>query len=292
MRATYRNDEDVARLHIESLLARHRERVEAIQGRLGRIYVRRVARSLAGQAALGGAVLVVVAAAAAAESVLGILREGVATAALLGAWAMAALAYAAGRKLAAGRLRRALSREIERSGDVHADRARLEASAPEARVRCMIDAEERRSVALPLAGFAVLAPLTLHLVVYCLVSGWSLPWSALLEGFDGWVCLSLAIVGHVHVIVAYLAFRYARALHEAPTRVLADDPPPGALRALGYATLAACIPGLIFFVIPPILVAVTGAFVVPAFVLARERLLEERRWLDAQRDMAAAGRAR
>jgi hypothetical protein len=88
-------------------------------------------------------------------------------------------------------------------------------------------------------------------------------------------------VGHAHVVVAYLAFRHARALHEAPTRVLAEAPPPGALRALGYATLAGCIPGILFLVIPPILVAVTGAFVVPAFVVARERLLEERRSLDA-----------
>ncbi|WP_437730792.1 hypothetical protein [Sorangium sp. So ce1335] len=281
MKATYRNDEDVARYHIESLLAGHRERIEAIQGRLGRIYVRRAARSLAGQVALGGAALVAVGAAATAPSIVGALHFGIATTALLGAWAMAALAYVAGRRLAVARLQRALSREVERSGDVHADRARLEAAAPEARVRAMIDAEERRSVALPLAGFAVLAPLTLHFAVYCVALGGSLEWSARIELFDRWIRMSLGIVGHVHVVVAYLAFRYARRLHETPTRVLVADPPPGALRALGYATLASLIPGATLFMLPPIVVAVTGAFVVPSFVLARHRLLEERRSLDA-----------
>ncbi|MGK3992085.1 hypothetical protein [Sorangium sp. So ce1024] len=281
MKATYRNDEDVARYHIESLLARHQERVEAIQERLGRVYVHRVARSLAGQAALGGAVLVAMAAAATSRSLLGVLDEGAATATLLAAWAMVALAYVTGRRLAVRRLQRALSREVERSGDVHADRARIEAAAPEARVRRMIDAEERRSVALPLAGFALLAPLSLHLVLYFLVSGWSLSWSALLASFDVWIWLSLALVGHVHLVVAYLAFRYARRLHETPTRVLADQPPPGALPALGYAALASVIPGGVLFMIPPLVVVVTSAFVVPAFVLARHRLLEERRALGA-----------
>ncbi|WP_438014414.1 hypothetical protein WMF18_26320 [Sorangium sp. So ce315] len=88
-------------------------------------------------------------------------------------------------------------------------------------------------------------------------------------------------MGHVHVVVAYLAFRYARTLHDTSTRVLADAPPPGALRALGYATLASLIPGVMLFAIPPVVVAATGAFVVPAFVLARHRLPEERRSLDA-----------
>ncbi|XXY52138.1 hypothetical protein WME91_13430 [Sorangium sp. So ce269] len=280
MRATYRNDEDVARLHIESLLARHRRQVEALPEHLPRLYRRRVARSLAGQVALVGAILVLVTAAAPYFPDLGDLLPGAVTAALLAPCAVAACAYLAGLYLADARLRRALSSEVQRSGDVHADRARLEVAAPEARVRSMVDAEERRSVALPLAGFVVLAPLLLHLVVYRLL-GWSLAWSELLIGFDWWIRLSVTIVGHVHAVAAYLAFRYARKLHQTSTRGLADDPPPGALRALGYATLASVIPGVALWLLPTIVVALTGAFVMPAIAFARDRLLEERRQLGA-----------
>ncbi|WP_437574096.1 hypothetical protein [Sorangium sp. So ce887] len=277
MRATYRNDEDVARLHIESLLARHREQVDAIPESLRRLYGRRVARTLAGQVALGGAVLVILA--AAAPPLLGVLDDGAATTALLAAWATSALAGVAGRELADGRLRRALSREIQRSGDVHADRARIEAAAPEARVRGMIDAEERRSVALPLAGFVALAPLTLHFVIYCCFEGWYATLSGLTEDFDSWVRASLVLVGHVHALMAYLAFRHARAIHEASTRDLAAGAPKGAVRALGYATLASLLPGGIL-VLPPLLVLATGAAILPVFALARGRILAERRLIE------------
>lgn len=283
MRATYRNDEDVARLHIESLLARHRRQVEALPEHLPRLYRRRVARSLAGQVALGGTIPVLVTAAAPYLPGLGDLRPGAVTAALLAPCAVSACAYLAGLRLADARLRRALSLEVQRSGDVHADRARLEAAAPDARVRGMVDAEERRSVALPLAGLVVLAPLLLHLVVYRLLgwSSWSVTWSELFDRFDGWIRISVAIVGHVHAVAAYLAFRYARTLRQTSTRDLADDPPPGGLRALGYAVLASAIPGVAFFLLPTLVVALTGAFVMPAFALARDRLLQERRQLGA-----------
>lgn len=277
MRATYRDDEDVARLHIESLLARHREQVDAIPESLRRLYGRRVARTLAGQVALGGAALVVMA--AAAPPLLGVLDDGAATIALLAAWATSALAGLAGRELADGRLRRALSREIQRSGDVHADRARIEAAAPEARVRGMIDAEERRSVALPLAGFVALAPLTLHFVIYCCFEGWYATLSGLTEDFDGWVRAALVLVGHVHALIAYLAFRYARAIHAASTYELAAGAPKGAARALGYATLASLLPGGILL-LPPLLVLATGAAFLPVFALARGRILAERRLIE------------
>ncbi|WP_437500116.1 hypothetical protein [Sorangium sp. So ce1099] len=280
MRATYRNDEDVARLHIESLLARHRRQVEALPEHLPRLYRRRVARSLAGQVALGGATPVLVTVAAPRFPDLGDLLPGAVTAALLASCALAACAYLAGLYLADARLRRALSLEVQRSGDVHADRARLEAAAPDARLRSMVDAEERRSVALPLTGFVVLAPLLLHLVVYRLL-GWSLPWSELFVGFDWWIRASVATVGHVHAVAAYLAFRYARKLRQTATRDLADDPPPGAFCALGYAVLASALPGVALFSLSTIVVALTGASIMPAFAFARYRLLEERRQLGA-----------
>lgn len=278
MRATYRNDEEVAHLHIESLLARHREQVDAIPEHLRRLYARRVARSLAGQVALCGAVLVIVA--AAAPPMLDVLDDGAATFALLAAWATSALACVTGRQLADGRLRRALSREIQRSGDVHADRARIEAAAPEALVRRMIDAEERRSVALPLAGVVVLAPLTLHFVIYCCISGWYLTWSDLSEGFDGWVRLSLVLVGHAHAFMAYHAFRHARAIHQASTFELAAGAPLGAVRALVYTTLASLLPGGIYLLIPPLIVLATGAVILPVFALARRRVVAERHLIE------------
>ncbi|WP_437666152.1 hypothetical protein [Sorangium sp. So ce1182] len=285
MRATYRNDEDVARLHIESLLERHRAQVDALPEHLRRIYGRRVARSLAGTVALGGALTAAVLSAAgviAREVQPSSDARGAGTVALLAAWAAVAIAYAVGRLLARAKLRDALAREVRRSGDVHSDRARLEAAAPDERARALVEEEERRSIALPLAGVAVLAPLSLHLAFHVLRFAASSDLGRLLVDFDGWIVLSLVLVGHVHAIVAYLSFSYARKLRESSMDELIATPPPGGPRALGIAILASLIPGAILVLLPPILVAVTGALVLlPAFHAAYQCVLCERRQLSA-----------
>ncbi|WP_437759030.1 hypothetical protein [Sorangium sp. So ce1389] len=286
MRATYRDDEDVARLHIESLLERHRAQVDALPEHLRRIHGRRVARSLAGAVALGGALTAAVLSAASviADDVqVPIVARGVGTVALVGAWAAVAIAYAVGRLLARAQLRDALAREVRRSGDVHSDRARLEAAAPEARARALVEEEERRSVALPLAGFAVLAPLSIHLAFHVLRCSAMPDLVHQLLDFDGWIVLSLILVGHVHAIVAYLSFSYARRLRESSMDELIATPPPGGPRALGIAILASLFPGAILVLVPPILVALTGALVLlPAFHAAYRRVLHERRQLSAR----------
>ncbi|AUX41745.1 uncharacterized protein SOCE26_031680 [Sorangium cellulosum] len=293
MRATYRDDEDVARLHIESLLERHRAQVDALPEHLRRIHGRRVARSLAGAVALAGALVV------AAVSAIGVVVNDVMNllaahssggmVALLAAWAAVAIAYALGPRLARAKLHDALACDVRRSGDVHGDRARLEAAAPEARVRALLDDEEHRSIVLPLAGFVVLAPLSLHLVFHAVRYGATaamnhplIAFDRWIAEFDRWIVLSMVLVGHVHAIVAYLSFRYARALHEGTTKTLVAAPPPGGVRALGIAVFASLFPGGLLGLMLPLIVAATGALVLlPAFHLARARLLDERRQLAA-----------
>lgn len=124
-------------------------------------------------------------------------------------------------------------------------------------VRRLMDRLERASVIWPLVGASLLLPLTAHLLVTApsALSGSE----AFLRGLDGWIALSLAVVGHAHLLVAWRARRVGQALLRGePTDVVLN-----ALKTTGWAALLACVPGLLFLALPPLIVGVTGALVLP-----------------------------
>jgi hypothetical protein len=133
---------------------------------------------------------------------------------------------------------------------------------------------ELGSVAWPLAGLAMLAPLTLH----ALVSG-----ATGLAHFSDWIVMSVHWVGHAHLALALMAWRFARIIRRSQT---AELPQAGSgWTALLVATGAAVVPGIFLLALPPVLVFVTGAAFVPAsFILARRAVALERGrlapWLD------------
>lgn len=98
------------------------------------------------------------------------------------------------------------------------------------------------SLAWPLAGLALLLPLSLHSLVM-LGSG--------ARELDEWVGLSWAIVGHVHVALAGMAAWRMR-------RLVRGEPALSAAAIYGISVGVAMVPGAIFLLIPPLLVAATG----------------------------------
>lgn len=104
---------------------------------------------------------------------------------------------------------------------------------------------------LPVLAIALLAPLTLHLLVAVLSNADDL------RSFDSWVGLSLGITGIAHVVFAALSVRRARQLVRGATTVISP------LRIYGLTFAASCVPFAVLFMIPPGLVALTGLPILP-----------------------------
>jgi len=68
---------------------------------------------------------------------------------------------------------------------------------------------ERAATAVPMMALALLLPLTIHFIVYAGIAGASGRVDT--YAFDKWIAISLVIVGHCHLILAYLCWRFARA---------------------------------------------------------------------------------
>src|SRR5262249_7999337 len=86
------------------------------------------------------------------------------------------------------------------SGNVHADIARLESEHPVAALAARAERLERASIGWSLAAIALLAPLSIHLVV----AGF---WAR--GHFDRWMLISYIIVGHAHLFLVICAIRLA-----------------------------------------------------------------------------------
>ena len=120
------------------------------------------------------------------------------------------------------------------------------------------------SVVVPTVGIALLLPLTLHLVVW-VVLAW-LDHEPRLDSFDRWAAISIALVGHTHVVLALLAgFRASQLVKgRRPIRICT-------------IYLTCVVISLVPFIVPAVVVAVTGLPFIPL--------------LQAQARIAAAERA-
>lgn len=117
------------------------------------------------------------------------------------------------------------------------------------------------SVIVPTAGIALVLPITLHLPVVVAVAG--------VGAFDFWVTASAWITGLAHLVFAGLCVLRARQL--VAGRV-ATTP-----RTIYIATLlTSCVPFVLLWAIPPLLVAVTALPFVP-MLHAMQRLVDRER---------------
>jgi hypothetical protein len=243
---------------------------------------RRVASRRVGRAVAGG-VGVVMALASFAFALLGYSRvdaDGAhpdritSTGLLFLAWPVALAVGAMARLLARPLL--SVGGRVLLSGNPSVDLARLEATDP-LREACDIAMSwERKSVALPLAAVSLLAPLSIHGILWAAFSHAERAASGM-DDFGSWIALSVVIVGHAHLALLACAVHWTYKLRSAPTNELRR----GLGRAWGKALLVsagiACLPGVVLLAIPPILVVGTGLVFVPVMYHWAARTLERER---------------
>lgn len=115
-------------------------------------------------------------------------------------------------------------------------------------------------LAVPGIGIALTLPLTIHL--------WFAAMMGSLSGFDAWARLSLYIVGPAH-----LAFAVLTAVRG--WRLAANKAAPSPLAVWGGTIAVSCVP-FVVYLLPPLLVLLTGGLCLPVLyrmevIAARER---------------------
>lgn len=282
MIATYRDPRYAASIRMEQLRAQRKDLPDDVFDTLIGVYSRRVARLAAGTTAVVGFFVMVLAAILKAMDGNrgGSLFPGP-TVVLLDSVLLSVVVYVTTRVGAAVTFWQRVRASMGTSDDVLAQAARLEEGGVRRTAMELASRHERWGIAAPMAGISLLAPLTMHLVLYWLPmrAPGSDRW---LASFDVWIQASLILVGIAHVTLALLCVRFGRLVAEARTSVLASKIPVGAWTALGYTILASCIPGLIAFALPVAITAVTGlVFIPPMFVFMYRRATRERQALEA-----------
>jgi hypothetical protein len=278
--AAYRDDAAVARLQYEEQAARWNS-VAASLSSAAEVHVIRSGRIAAGAAGiLGVATLVTVGVIELHQ--IGSRPTGMLSLILVATWVAIVIAYHGARRVAGARAARAAIAPAC-SDDPWADLARLDASPPGASLRARAAAQERASAALPMIALALLFPLSLHGVLFA-IGAVCTGNAAALWIYDGWILLCAGVVGHAHLALACFCVSFARGLKSIPDEDLVSEAERRNRKAFWWTVGISAIPGGYFFLIPPILVAITGAlFCKPMFNrIAQEILLERQELGEAQ----------
>lgn len=119
------------------------------------------------------------------------------------------------------------------------------------------------SVVVPAVGIALLLPITLHMPVALVIAG--------SDGFDAWFQISVMITGFAHIVFALMVA--VRGYQLATTGATSWS--PRLIYALTIVT--SCIPFVVLWTIPPILVGLTAMPFLP-MLRAMERMVSEERW--------------
>lgn len=227
------------------------------------VLARRAGRVSAGLFGISGAVLLVLS--LAARGPLGLSTI------VLYSWLAMAASYATTLLVVRLWVSWRVTRARRGTGDPLHDLCRLEAAHPRLDLLRSCARLEQASLALPLLAVSLLTPLSIHL---CIAVG---VMAVTLEGFSGWIALSLVLVGHAHITLAVFAIMHARSLKR---ELDANLPAGGASRglvALVWTVGASAFPGMVLVCLPPLIVAATGALFVPlVFHWARQCALRER----------------
>ncbi|MEL6181172.1 MAG: hypothetical protein AAFS10_19605, partial [Myxococcota bacterium] len=135
---------------------------------------------------------------------------------------------------------------------------------------------------LPMSAIAMLAPLSIHLLVSFVAEAWpggSQPdMDFMLKEFGSWIAISCAIVGHVHLcLVGAIGWSLKRLITAEPGAEAYDHNRHMGWSVLALTVLVSIIPGAVLMFIPCILTAVTGLLFIPwMFYIAHRVLFAER----------------
>jgi hypothetical protein len=258
-------------------LREQRDHDSALSAVARRIAARRVARSLAGCAGvmMGGAAFLVAIASFFSSPDAARTDRVAATVLLLAAWPTAFVIGAVGR--VAARVMLSLDARIPLTGDPAEDLARLEARDPLQDARATARAWERRSTALPLAALSLLAPLSIHWVVYILLLKAPDLRASTFDDFGVWIGMSAVLVGHAHLALLIGSVIWASRLRTRPTVDIRGGIHRSWATVLAVSAGVACLPGIVLLAIPPILVGLTGVLFVPLMFLGTVRILAAER---------------
>ena len=146
------------------------------------------------------------------------------TALLFLAWPVALVAGGVARVVA--RVLLARGARVSFSGDAARDLRALEAADPLRDTCDRAMAWERASAALPLAAVSLLAPLTIHGLVWTGLAP-SESFTSAVADFGAWIGLSVVLVGHAHLALLVCAVRWAFTAPHARDRRAARRPRPG-----------------------------------------------------------------
>jgi hypothetical protein len=273
----YRDSLFAARQRLSAVLTRRERMLARVEPLPKQLLRRRIARSVAGGVGIAAGLLMFLT--PLVTYLIGLEKPGwLVVGWLFAAPPLALLGYQLGWVAGRGHTSTCMHEGMALSDDAVADLERLEHTPPPAEL--LIDAAarwERRSVGLPLAAAALLLPLALHLTVYALFFD-----RFNVNDFAVWITISGVVVGHVHLTLAVLAWRYVGKASRG--RAEAAD----LWRVWWVSALISLVPGVVMMAIPPILVAVTGLAYLPLLVWARRLLEAERLQLGAARARAAA----
>lgn len=264
----YRDREALAKIRLAQLFTRLDER--ALRARTSvsaSVYRRRVARASAGVVgAVGGLAVLIVSGVSLATQHGGAVNVLVLCASL----AAVAAAYLVARLDAGARLRARFRALLTLTADTDRDIARLEEARPMGFVRDSADRLGRLSIAAPMVAMALLGPLSLHMCVAALplvANG-----DPMLEDFGNWMAISAVVVGHAHLVLALVSWRYTGRLFAGRSGAALNE----GVKALGWTVFTAAVPGILLIVLPPLITCATGLFVViPTFIWAHRTASRE-----------------
>jgi hypothetical protein len=274
----YRSAEEALRRRRDELLGQRQLEVATLPMVVPAVYARRRARMFAGAAGIACALFMAISAA--------FRREGLTTI-LQAAWVCMGAVYLFSRAAALSHVRSVLDHAFTATDSAGSDILRLEETTPQGVVRHMAERLEWWSVALPMTAISLLLPLSLHYIVAAMLRV-SVPDG---RDFDGWISLSLLFVGHCHIILAYQAWRFARALRGTrdvfSVGLIADR---AGWQAWGVTIASSLVAGVLLLVVVPIagvalvvvapaIVAATGLAFVPAMFSRMGRRIREERLL-------------
>lgn len=264
-RDTYRSAGELfERLH--AMVWLRRAELQRLPSVVVATYRRRLARLVGGAVGVGVGLSAFVALIAAHLDVYGHL-DALPPRLLVLAWPAMALGWLLGWCAGGMALRSRLRRWLRLSGSPINELARLSEQSSSDAAAETAHRLEAASVAAPLMALSLAAPLTMHLLVSSLALGQEL------SSFTGWMKLSAVIVGHAHLFLAGAALWFARRLC---TRSV-DELKNTGWKIFGLTVAVSSVPGLVLWLLPPILTSVTGLVFVPAmFAWARRVVGRER----------------
>lgn len=225
-----------------------------------RIAGRRGARMAAGAVGILGALAMV-------GMAIGDDHDGATTYTLLGSSAALLLTWICGRSIlgVARRFEKTPAVRLALSGVLDADLARIEASDPRSELTALetrLARLEAPSIWMPAAAVALLVPLLTHFLFCTVVETHLRP-----DAFDEWIRISLVIVGHAHIALVVLCVLFAKKVAKMSTDDLAQMRIHREWAKIWLTVIGiSCLPGIILYLIPPLLVAVTGLAVIPFLI--------------------------